>query len=146
MALRDIFKRKKSIPAAKTVEDKIEKKEVKKPAKIQKEAGEVKAEISKKAKKSFGTTFRALKAPHITEKATYLAEKNQYVFKVYPRTNKVEIRKDIEELYNVKVLDVKIINVPKKRRRVGKNLGWKKGYKKAIIKIKKGQKIEIIPS
>lgn len=88
---------------------------------------------------------KILKSPHITEKATELAKKNQYVFKVYPQANKNEIKKAIEELYNVDVLDVKIINIPKKRRRLGRISGWRKGYKKAIVKIKEGQKIEILP-
>ena len=63
-----------------------------------------------------------LKAPHITEKATNLAEKNQYVFKVWGKANKNEIKKAIESLYKVKVMDVKIINVPAKRRRLGRNI------------------------
>ena len=84
-------------------------------------------------------------SPHITEKATDLVQKNQYVFKVFPKANKTEIKKAIEDLYKVEVLDVKIINVPKKRRRLGRISGWKKGYKKAIVKIKEGQKIEVLP-
>jgi len=43
------------------------------------------------------------------------------------------------------VMDVKIINVPAKERRLGRISGWKKGFKKAIIKIKEGQKIEVLP-
>jgi large subunit ribosomal protein L23 len=84
-------------------------------------------------------------SPHITEKATKLAEKNQYVFRVEKGANKNEIKKEIENLYKVKVLDVKIINVPAKERRLGQISGWKKGFKKAIIKIKEGQKIEVLP-
>jgi len=86
-----------------------------------------------------------LKAPHITEKATNLAEKNQYVFRVWQRANKNEVKKAIENLYKVKVMDVKIINVPAKRRRLGRISGWKKGFKKAIVRIKEGQKIEVLP-
>ena len=86
-----------------------------------------------------------LKAPHITEKATNLAEKNQYVFRVWQKANKNEIKKAIENLYKVKVMDVKIINVPAKRRRLGRISGWKKGFKKAIVRIKEGQKIEVLP-
>lgn len=86
-----------------------------------------------------------LKAPYITEKTTNLAEKNQYVLKIWNRANKHEIKKAIENLYKVNVINVKIINVPAKRRRVGKIPGWKKGYKKAIIRLKEGQKIEIFP-
>jgi len=84
-------------------------------------------------------------SPHITEKATALAQKNQYVFKIFPKANKTEIKKVIEDLYKVEVLNIKIINVPKKRRRLGRISGWKKGYKKAIVKIKEGQKIEVLP-
>jgi len=58
---------------------------------------------------------------------------------------KLEIKKAIEGLYGVDVLSVKVINIPKRRRRLGRITGWRKGYKKAIVKIKKGQKIEIIP-
>jgi large subunit ribosomal protein L23 len=83
--------------------------------------------------------------PLITEKATKLAEKNQYVFRVEKKANKNEIKKEIENLYKVKVIDVKIINVPAKERRFGRISGWKKGFKKAIVKIKEGQKIEVLP-
>jgi len=89
--------------------------------------------------------FKILIEPHITEKTTDLEKKNQYVFKVFPKANKTEIKKAIEDLYKVEVLDVKIINVLKKRRRLGRISGWKKGYKKAIVKIKEGQKIEVLP-
>jgi len=42
-------------------------------------------------------------------------------------------------------MDVKIINVPAKRRRLGRISGWRKGYKKAIVRLKEGQKIEVLP-
>ncbi|OIO44574.1 MAG: 50S ribosomal protein L23 [Parcubacteria group bacterium CG1_02_36_42] len=89
--------------------------------------------------------YQILKAPHITEKTTNLAEKNQYVFRVWQKANKNEIKKAIENLYKVKVMDVKIINVPAKRRRLGRISGWRKGYKKAIVRLKEGQKIEVLP-
>ena len=89
--------------------------------------------------------FKILIEPHLTEKTTDLEKKNQYVFKVFPKANKTEIKKAIEDLYKVEVLGVKIINVLKKRRRLGRISGWKKGYKKAIVKIKEGQKIEVLP-
>jgi len=88
---------------------------------------------------------KILIAPQITEKATMLAQKNQYVFKIHPEANKNEIKKAIEKLYGIQVLDVKIINIPGKKRRLGRISGWKKGYKKAIVKIKEGQKLEIMP-
>jgi len=88
---------------------------------------------------------KVLASPHVTERATALTEKDKYVFKVFPRTNKTEVKKAIEGLYGVDVVDVRIINIPKKQRKLGKQTGWRKGYKKAIVKIKKGQKIEILP-
>ena len=92
-----------------------------------------------------GEAWKVLKTPHVTEKAADLAEKNQYVFKVWPRVNKTEIAKAIEDIYGVDVLSVRIIKVPRKQRRLGKIQGWRKGYKKAIVKVKEGQKIEIMP-
>ena len=140
MALLDVFKKKKK-----------KEKKVKKPPtpKVKSEKEVTKIEkapsISVKKRGISSLAYRILKAPHITEKATDLAGKNQHVFKVWKKTNKVEIKKAIEDLYKVKVIDVKIIKVPAKKRRFGKISGWKKGYKKAIVKIKEGQKIELFP-
>lgn len=86
-----------------------------------------------------------LRAPQISEKATELTKYNQYIFKVGPSANKTEIKKVIKKLYGVDVLGVKIINVPRKQRRFGRTFGWRPGYKKAIVKVKEGQKIEVLP-
>ncbi|OGZ26705.1 MAG: 50S ribosomal protein L23 [Candidatus Nealsonbacteria bacterium RIFOXYB1_FULL_40_15] len=87
-----------------------------------------------------------LSSPHVTEKATGLSEKNKYVFKVFKPATKPEIAKAVGSLYKVEVIDVKIINIPKKKRRSGRRLeGWRKGYKKAIVRIKEGQSIEVLP-
>ncbi len=80
----------------------------------------------------------------MTEKATDLIKENQYVFKVFSEANKTEIKRAVNNLYGVDVSDVKIVKVPAKRRRIGRISGWQKGYKKAIVKIKNGQKIEIL--
>jgi len=101
--------------------------------------------LQAKREKVIGEAWKILKTPQVTEKATELAKKNQYVFKVWPRANKVEIKKAIEDIYGVDVVSVKIIKVPRKRRRLGRISGWRKGYKKAIVKIKEGQKIEVLP-
>jgi large subunit ribosomal protein L23 len=90
-------------------------------------------------------SYRILKIPHITEKASDLTKKDQYVFRVFPRANKTEIKKAVEGDYGVNVVSIKIINVRRKKKRLGKIEGMKSGYKKAIVKIKKGQKIEILP-
>ena len=105
---------------------------------------EKKPEIKEPKKKIAEEPYKVLVSHHITEKATELEKENKYVFKVFQKTNKIEIKKAIEDLYDVDVVDVKIINVPRRRKRLGRQEGWKKGYKKAIVKVKKGQKIEIM--
>jgi len=151
MSLINIFKKEKKTENLKKSKEAIAKKPqkvaIQKKPKKEKPSKAIQAEmpISKPKIKISGESWRILKGPHITEKGTYLNKGNQYVFKVFPEANKTEIKKSIEGLYNVDVLSVRIINIPKKSRRLGKTEGWRKGYKKAIIKIKKGQKIELLP-
>jgi len=96
--------------------------------------------------KKTGFAWKVLSEPHVTEKATLLSAANSYVFKVFPEANKTEIKKAVESFYSVNVEKVGIVNIPRKRRRSGsRREGWRKGYKKAIVKIKEGQKIEVLP-
>ena len=136
MKFLDKFKKekKKAKPKEKPVEEKkIEKKPEVKPGK---------KKIERRLKVE---AWRVLKEPHVTEKSTDLAKRNQYVFRVHSQTNKTEIKEVIEDLYRVDVVTVRIVNIPSKNRRLGKTEGWRKGYKKAIISVKKGQKIELLP-
>lgn len=136
MALKDIFKKKVTEKGiGKPIENE-------KPKKIEKEVSIV---PKKERKQVPGLTYQILDTPHVSEKATFLSEKNKYVFKVWPKVNKTEIKKAIEGQYGVNVLSVKIIKVLPKKRRLGKTKGWRKGYKKAIVAIKEGQKIEVLP-
>lgn len=96
-------------------------------------------------KKDLREIYRILKEPHVSEKATVLAKQNKYIFKVYPQANKIETEKAIENLYGVKVKDVNIINVHRKRRVLRGVEGFKTGYKKAIVTLEEGEKIEIMP-
>ena len=146
MALLDIFRKKKKVEEKKKVK-KIAKKIVEKPKvkPVKKPKAPVKAKVPVRPKKISEVAPRVLKEPQVTEKATDLTKYNQYVFKVFPRSNKKEITKAIEDLYGVDVVSVKIINIPHKARRLGRVEGWRKGYKKAIVKIKQGQKIELLP-
>lgn len=142
MALLDIFKKKKVI---KKKQEKTVKKPVKKSKEVKtKKPVEVLVPEAKKQIK-IGEAYKILKSPQVTEKASFLAEKNQYVFKVYPRANKIEVKKAIENVFGVNVVSVKIINVPAKKRRIGRTIGERPGYKKAIVRIKTGQKIEVLP-
>lgn len=86
-----------------------------------------------------------LKEPHISEKATILSENGKYVFKVYADANKSEVKKAISGLYGVTVKDVKIINIKSKTRIMRGMKGEKPGYKKAIVTLERGHKIEILP-
>lgn len=90
-----------------------------------------------------GFSYQVVKGPHISEKSTILAEKNSYVFTVYQTANKPEIKKAVEGIYGVNVTGVNVIKIPPKKRRLGKTQGFKKGYRKAVVTIKEGQKIEI---
>jgi len=86
--------------------------------------------------------YRVLKSFYISEKATNLVTMNQYVFVVGDKTNKVEVKKNIEKLFDVKVKDVRIINMPSKIRNVGRHSGIKSGFKKAIVVLKDGYSID----
>lgn len=80
--------------------------------------------------------------PIITEKTTMLMEDNKYTFKVALTANKVEIRQAVEQVFNVKVLDVNTMRVLGKVKRLGKNMGKRPDYKKAIVKLAPGETIE----
>jgi large subunit ribosomal protein L23 len=87
--------------------------------------------------------YDILKAPIITEQSTKLIEsQNRYTFKVDRKANKVEIKKAVEVIFNVKVLKVNTINVLPKFKRMGKYEGYKAAYKKAVVKLAEGQKID----
>jgi len=148
MALFDFLKRKKEAekskkPAKKPAKASVVKPEVKKAEKKVEKTETIAKPVVAKAKNA-KFSYEAIKQPHISEKASYLAEKDQYIFEVLPNYNKNEIKKSVEGIYGVDVLSVNIIKVPSKRRRLGKTEGFRKGYKKAIVKIKNGQKIEIL--
>lgn len=85
-----------------------------------------------------------IQKPLVSEKAMMLSENNTYVFLVNPKTNKSEIKKEIEHIYNVDVVKVntgKIEKEPKKFRGISSSKA--SGIKKAMVTVKKGQKIEI---
>ncbi|MBU1143238.1 MAG: 50S ribosomal protein L23 [Firmicutes bacterium] len=87
--------------------------------------------------------YDILKAPIITEQSTKLIEsQNRYTFKVDRKANKVEIKKAVEAIFNVTVLKVNTINVLPKFKRMGKHEGYKSAYKKAVVKLAEGQKID----
>ena len=74
-----------------------------------------------------------VRRPVVTEKATMLMEQNKYTFEVSPKATKPEIKAAIEHLFDVKVAAVNTLMPPRKKRRVGKFVGFKPQYKKAIV-------------
>ncbi len=88
-----------------------------------------------------------VKRPIITEKSMELVEKqNQYTFAVDKRANKIQIKKAIEELFDVTVEDVNVLNQKPKKKRVGRYEGFVSGMRKAVVTLKEGDNIEIFSS
>ncbi|WP_426417937.1 50S ribosomal protein L23 [Aestuariirhabdus sp. LZHN29] len=87
--------------------------------------------------------FQVLQGPHISEKATILAEANgQYVFKVAKDATKLEIKKAVEQLFEVKVKSVATANVNGKTKRTAKGMGKRVDWKKAYVSLEQGQDID----
>lgn len=78
-----------------------------------------------------------------TEKGSDMLRHNKYLFKVEPRANKIEIRKAIEDIYQVKVDSVRVMVVKGKKRRVRFQEGKTPSWKKAIVTLKPDSKIEV---
>jgi large subunit ribosomal protein L23 len=83
-----------------------------------------------------------LTKPVISEKGFAAQEADKYIFHVAKKANKDLIKKEVERLFKVTVMAVNIICIPGKEKRVGKKVGRRRDIKKAVVTIKKGQKIE----
>ena len=82
--------------------------------------------------------------PILTEKTTFGIEVlNAYVFEVHPSANKIQIRKAVETLFDVKVTKVNVRNRKGKRKRVGSSVGYGKDTKHAVVTLAAGDKLEI---
>ncbi|MDD2753625.1 MAG: 50S ribosomal protein L23 [Candidatus Portnoybacteria bacterium] len=115
------------------------------PVKVAKKAEPKKNFKGTVVKKEFSEAYRILHRPMVTEKSFDLSGKlNQYIFEVAPGATKNETKKVIQDLYGVKVIRVNTINVPGKKRRVGGHEGFRSGFKKAIVFLAEGEKIEVI--
>jgi large subunit ribosomal protein L23 len=88
--------------------------------------------------------YGIIKKPLITEKSTNLIKTdNKVTFKVAVNANKDEIKKVVETIFNVTVLRVNTLSMKGKKKRVGRNVGKRPDWKKAIVTLKKGDRIEI---
>ena len=83
--------------------------------------------------------------PIVTEKATLLLELNKYVFDVHTKATKTDIKAAIESLFDVTVIKVNTLNPPRKKRRVGRFMGYKSNYKRAIVTLAEGDTIALFP-
>ncbi len=87
--------------------------------------------------------YQIIKRPLVTEKGTKQKEQsNQLAFEVDRRANKIQVRNAVESIFKVKVLNVRVMNVKGKERRVGRNVGRKADWKKAIVRLAPGENIE----
>jgi large subunit ribosomal protein L23 len=87
--------------------------------------------------------FQVIRSPLITEKGTLVGESaNQFVFRVDRRANKIEIRRAIEVIFKVKVVDVRTVNMLGKVKRVKRAVGKRPDWKKAYVKLAEGQRID----
>jgi large subunit ribosomal protein L23 len=90
--------------------------------------------------------FDLIQTASLTEKASLMGEKlNKYVFRVAPRANKIQIKNAVEKLFNKTVVSVNTCNYAgKKKRERTANFGRKAHWKKAIVTLKEGDKIELV--
>ncbi|MCK9265724.1 50S ribosomal protein L23 [bacterium] len=88
--------------------------------------------------------FKIVKFPIVTEKSNDVIALNKYTFCVDKKYNKIEIKKAVETIYNVKVVDINVVNMPKKKKKYKFKIeGYRPGYKKAIVTLKEGDQIAI---
>lgn len=89
--------------------------------------------------------YEVIKKPRLTEKGMGLQEaNNQVVLRVDPRANKHEIKQAVEGLFNVKVAGVRTANMPSKEKRLGRSVGQTSEWKKAIVTLAEGSKVDFL--
>lgn len=86
--------------------------------------------------------YEVLRKPIVTEKSTLLQGQNKYIFEVAKDSNKPQIKEAVEKAFNVKVLSVNVMIVPGKTKRVGRRLAKAPDWKKAVVTLYQGEKIE----
>jgi len=86
--------------------------------------------------------YQVVKRPLITEKATIMKERNKYAFEVTKAANKQQIKEAVEAAFKVNVVKVTVMSVPGKMRRIGRRQALTPVWKKAVVTLEQGQKIE----
>lgn len=88
--------------------------------------------------------YDVIKKPSLTEKAMSMQADNKVVLKVNQDANKIEIKAAVEQLFKVKVKNVHTANMTGKQRRMGKNIGRTSDWKKAIVTLAQGEKLDLL--
>jgi large subunit ribosomal protein L23 len=119
------------------------KEEKKKPAVKKEEKPKAKKEAAKRniEKKEENIAHNILREPIISEKSTEMSADNKYVFKVTQKASKHEIKSAIEGYYGVQVVKINTVRIRPKKRIHGRTVGYKKGFKKAIVTLRQGDTI-----
>ena len=86
---------------------------------------------------------RVIVRPVVTEKTNDMGEHDKYAFEVATDANKNEVKQAVERFFGVKVLDVHTMNVKGKPKRLGRHMGRRKDWKKAIVTLQSGDKIDL---
>lgn len=118
-------------------------KEVKKESKGVEKAPKGKKAATSEAKKSPADTSGILKAPVITEKTAHAAGKGQYAFEVKKDATKIDVRRAVEKTYGVHVTGVQTQIVRGKYVRFGQTMGKRSTWKKAVVSLKAGERLDI---
>ena len=139
MAILDVLKKNKEEDVSKDKETVASKEKVETSSKKDSAVSN-----SKMSKQKGATLHNILRHPYITEKAAILAESNTYTFEVDPHAGKIEIARAVKQMYNVEPVRVNIIKLPAKKVMVRGTRGVKKAIKKAVVYLKKGDKIEFV--
>ena len=90
------------------------------------------------------SVYQTIVTPAITEKGTSLQEKGKYIFRVHKDANKIDIKKAVQDIFKVKVKNVNTMNVRGKMKRMRQQAGMTTSWKKAIVTLHKGEKIEFV--
>jgi len=92
-------------------------------------------------------TWDVLRTPRVTEKGTLLSEQGKYIFEVHPDANKMQIKAAVEQAFpNIKVRSVNVMTMPGKRRRWKRFFAYQSDWKKAVVTLEEGQRIEFFES
>ena len=84
--------------------------------------------------------YEVIRRPLVTEKSTFQKEgSNVIVFEVNPKSTKIDVRRAVEELFKVKVAEVRLFNVRGKMKRLGRNVGKRPDWRKAYVRLKEGE-------